>query len=226
MEEGEYKNAAEYVLEHAEELAKQAETLPLEEKEALLEKSDCIASTYRELLFLASNQQLQELHRMQKEQIAETKLKIEEGKNLTSLIVEKVVSFIEMYESLTKLFIVTPTIDNIFNSALHRLKSFPNNEPPYTKDEFLQDLFKLLGYVEPASTKFSFLRDRRQILGTRYKCERGYSDAIRLIDEIKGLLSRLDEITIQNHISYQEIYWRCGIDITSSINGILNKVRD
>jgi len=226
MTDGEYKSAADCVLEHAEELANEAATLSGKEKDTLLEKSDCIASTYRELMFLASSQQLQELHQTQNIQIAKRTLKIKDQSNLTSQIVEQVASFIEVYESLAKLFVIHLTRENIFNTELNRLKTFSNIDSSYTKEQFLQDLFMLLGHVEPASTRFSFSRDRQQILGTRYKCERGYANATHVIEEIKNLLLKLEEITIPNSLSYQEIYWHCGVDITLIIKGILNKVSD
>lgn len=226
MVEGDYQNAAESVLKHAEDLAKQAENISRDKKEALLEKSDRTASAYRDLIFLSSNIQLRKLHQTQKSQIVEMRRKANKAKDITAQIENNVAKFIEVYELLCNLFVIYQTRGNILNSALARLKSFSNSEPSYSSAQLLDDLFKLLELVEPASSKLSFHRDRRQILGMRYKCERGYANALELINNTNELFIQYRKITPSDFISYQEMYWQCGIEITSTVHGIINKIKD
>lgn len=226
MTDGQYQKAAEYALEYAEKLTQQTESLSAEDQSVLLEKSDCIASTYRDLLFLAASQQLKELHQKQISQITERKRQANESMILIEKIKNNVTEFIALYESLSKLFFINPTSRNFFNFELSRLKSFPNNESPSSKEQLLDDLVKLLERVEPTDNKPTFWRDRYQITGTRFKCERGYETARNLIEETKELLLQYEKLIYNEVISYQEIYWRCGTGITSTVLGIMEKISD
>jgi hypothetical protein len=218
MEHGKYENAAECVLQYAEKLAVQAEN------SSGKEKSDEIASSYRGLVFLAANQELKILHQQQSSQIAERMEIIAKVNDLEVTVKNNVKEFITHYKSLTELFVQNPTPANLFNRELNRLDSFGNGKTEISKEQFLNDIIKLLERVEPTDSKPNFWVQRYQIKGTRYKCERGYADALSLVAKIKESLLQYEKLKYNDVISYQEIYWRCGTKITWLVNDIIGKI--
>lgn len=220
MSEGKYKAAAEDVLQYAEDLATKKEAL---------KQSDCIASTYRDLLSLASNKKLRKMHKIKEMQKADRDYKIREIENAKLEIKNNLKNFLIIYEDLRDLYSFNYlNQDNFFDPATE-IKSFLKGENLYqSKDHFFQDIFRLLSHIEPVSSN-AYLFENRFLKkpGTRYKCERGYDEAVKILNEIESLESRCERaISKLPNLASQEIYLCCGVDVANRVYSIIERIKE
>lgn len=216
MQSGQYQHAAELALSYARSLAEQAEKLDMvDQKEVLLKRSDNIASVYRDLLFLSENQQFQELHLnqgLQKQEQERRALITAEMKNKT----DKLLSVYERIRNHFKLKTLP-----LFQPWQKTLRCFIERgiTDDITSEMLQSSLDALLGSLYQIDNSLFGLR-----LGSRYKYEQDYLEFCDLSSEILKLLRDEKDISDSYVLSYQEIYWCCGSEVTQLVNGIISKI--
>jgi len=217
MSGGNYKEAAEAVLKYAEKLSVDL----LNAKD--LEKSDSIVSVYRNLLLLNENTALIELHKKQKMELSNYTNVVGKRTDLSTNIVNLIAQYLDLYRDMDELFISLTMKDNSKHEAIKRLESIIDNKEvdgQYSEKDIMNDIYILLQDIEPTSSFLGF-SPRVQKKGQRYKCEKGYDKALNLIEKIQSLIDKLINLDPTLPISYQEIFWKCGSDVSYQVNHII-----